>query len=359
MPADASGVTTDDQGPRRNGEGDPSSVQADSGQSESSSTVPVGDQHSGRADAPEHADPPGRTPGRRATGNGAPAAGDDRDPGRSSDATGDLATASPTNGLTDPRPGLDPAVPPAPGLPTGPWPDPTTDPTPLGPEPAPHDPRPELGPAALAGAAPPPAPVLTGVPGARGRQRGRHATPRVDRASKRGLRVNQRLWSIDPWSVFKVSALFYLCLGLIVLVAGTLLYNAGRSVGTIDQAESFVTRMGAYGECTPKAEVGEGVEFEEDEDKCEDGEVLVGGFTLDDGTLFRAAAIGGTVLVVAGSIGNVLLIVLLNLLNELTGGLRHTVIKEPVARPQGSGSAPSRGGRRRLPTGSPARRPQG
>ena len=62
--------------------------------------------------------------------------------------------------------------------------------------------------------------------------------------------------------------------------------------------------------------------------------MLVGGFTLDDGTLFRAAAIGGGILVVAGSIGNVLLTVLLNLLNELTGGLRHTIVREPVARPR-------------------------
>jgi hypothetical protein len=179
--------------------------------------------------------------------------------------------------------------------------------------------------------------------------------------------VNQRLWSLNVWSVFKISVLFYFCLGLIILVAGTLLYNAGRRVGTIDQVESFVTRMGAYGECIPQAEVPEGAEFEADDDKCAEGEVLVGGFTLDDGTLFRAAAIGGTILVVAGSIGNVLLTVLLNLLNELTGGLRHTVIKEPVARPAGSGSARSPGGRVRVrggpgggsPGGSPRPRPRG
>jgi hypothetical protein len=197
-------------------------------------------------------------------------------------------------------------------------------------------------------------------PDGRGRRaigRGRHASARADRASRRGLRVNQRLWSIDPWSVFKVSVLFYFCLGLIILVAGTLLYNGGRRVGTIDQVESFVTRMGAYGQCVAQADVPEGAEFETDEDKCDEGQVLVGGFQLDDGTLFRAAAIGGTILVVAGSIGNVLLTVLLNLLNELTGGLRHTVVKEPVARPAGSGSARSPGARVRLPAGS--RRPPG
>jgi hypothetical protein len=180
----------------------------------------------------------------------------------------------------------------------------------------------------------PPPPVLTpeGPPGLHGRAH--HATPRPGgRRSRRGLRVNQRLWSIDPWSVFKISALFFLCIGLIVLVAGTLLYNVGRSAGTIDQLESFVTRLGAYGDCTPKADLPKGTAFEEDDD-CADGQVLVGGFKLDDGTLFKAAAIGVGILVVAGSIGTVLLTVLINLLNEMTGGLRHTVIREPVGRPK-------------------------
>lgn len=156
--------------------------------------------------------------------------------------------------------------------------------------------------------------------------------------SRHGLRVDQRLWSIDPWSVLKVSALFYFCVGLIVIVAGTLLYSVGRSVGTVDQLESFVTRMGAYGECTSTDDVPEGAAFEEDED-CGKGEVLVGGFRFDDGLLLRAAAVGTTILVVAGSVGNVLLTVLLNLLNEVTGGLRHAVIREPVERPPG-GSRP-------------------
>jgi hypothetical protein len=156
-----------------------------------------------------------------------------------------------------------------------------------------------------------------------------------NRKARRGLRVRQRLWSIDPWSVFKLSALFYICVCLIVVVAGTLLWNVGRSVGTIDDVEGFVTRMGAYGTCTLKAEVPAGTEFEQDDD-CADDEVLVGGYKFDDGTLFRAAAIGSGILVVAGSIGNVLMVVLLNLLNELTGGLRYAIVKEPIPREPGS-----------------------
>ncbi len=200
--------------------------------------------------------------------------------------------------------------------------------------------------------------VGAGLERMRSRRKAQHA-----KKARHGLRVKQRLWSVDPWSVFKVSALFYICVCLIVLVAGTLLWNVGRSVGTVDEVESFVTRMGAYGTCTLKAEVPAGTEFETDDD-CAEGEVLVGGFQVNDGTLFRMAAIGGGVLVVAGSIGNVLMVVLLNLLNELTGGLRYTIVKEPTphgsrAGPRSGGPRPGAGPRRLAANGSLARRTEG
>jgi hypothetical protein len=351
MPADPSGVTTDDQGPHGNGGGDPTSVGANGGPSDGAATPPERDPHepdvaaSGgaqrngdsvvngdvtTASAPtrsgEVGDPAATSSGRGAAGSPAPSAAYAATPG------------SITGPATDRDPGYGPAVP-----------------VTAEPPPAP-DLRLQPDPAAPVTAEPPPAPVLVPPAAPVRSRRGRHASARADRASRRGLRVNQRLWSIDVWSVFKISVLFYLCLGLIILVAGTLLYNAGRSAGTVDQVESFVTRMGAYGSCVPKAEVAEGTEFEEDDD-CGDGEVLVGGFTVDDGTLFRAAAIGGGILVVAGSIGNVLMTVLLNLLNEATGGLRHTVIREPVARPPG-GSPGAPGGSPHVPSGSLRRRAQ-
>lgn len=302
MPADPSGVTTDAQ-----------AQQADGGDSDPTPTGPNG--HGATGGAPDVTESAAADAGLPPVSGGA---------GRAPRAS-------------DPGPGA-PTLDPPPGGPPGPSPEPPPAPVLEPPGPAPTA-RPDL------------------LTSARRRVRGRHASQKAsrrDRASRRGLRVDQRLWSIDPWSVFKISALFYFCLGLIILVAGTLLYNAGRSVGTIDQFESFVTRMGAYGECVPTAEVPEGTEFEEDAETCDDGQVLVGGFTLDDGLLFRAAAIGGTILVVAGSIGNVLLTVLVNLLNEVTGGLRHTVIREPVQRPPGPGRG-SGGGAPRGP--ARARRP--
>lgn len=386
MPADASGVTTDDQGVPPHEDGD-SVVTEGTGAGR-----PAGDDHRPQRKSPEGAgDGTGHRGADPAGGNGAPAATEPAEPqhwslpaergaepgASEAGASGDDAGASMAGGPSDDAvasaagpggqpgvasatgsadPGASPTAWPMPAAPAAEPPAGVADTEPAAPDTAEvdasgeatarfDDPRPELAPAGLVpsplppGAEPPPAPVL--VPtgerrGRLGRQRGRHVSRRRVRASRRGLRVNQRLWSIDPWSVFKVSALFYLCLGLTVVVAGTLLYNAGRSVGTVEQLESFVTRMGAYGECVAQAEVPEGTEFRDD-DKCGDGEVLVGGFMLDDGTLFRSGAIAVGVLVVAGAVGNVLLVVLLNLLNELTGGLRHTIVKEPVARASASG----------------------
>jgi Transmembrane domain of unknown function (DUF3566) len=214
------------------------------------------------------------------------------------------------------------------------------------------EPPPAIDPGVDPNGAEPPGGGAAEADAAGGRAAGVRPRRARKRKGRRGLRLRQRLWSIDPWSVFKLSALFYICVCLIVVVAGTLLWNVGRSVGTIDDIEGFVTRMGAYGTCTLKAEVPAGTEFENDDD-CADGDVLVGGYKFDDGTLFRVAAIGGGILVVAGSIGNVLMVVLLNLLNELTGGLRYTIVKEPIPGPPGARQRGLRPGGARAVDGRP------
>ena len=190
---------------------------------------------------------------------------------------------------------------------------------------------PDPGPTADPG----PAPVLAGAEatapggpddpaGAPGARPQRRRKPN----QREGRKVRQRLWAVDPWSVFKISVMFYACMFVVVLVAGTLLWNVARSSGTIDEVEGFITQMGAYGECVPEEDVPAGTDFEEDDD-CGDGQVEVGGFVLDDGTVFKATAIIGGVLAVTGSAANVLMTVLLNLINEVSGGMRYTIIREP------------------------------
>lgn len=154
--------------------------------------------------------------------------------------------------------------------------------------------------------------------------------------------------------MFKVVVLFYFCVFLMFMVAGVLLWRIGRSTETIDQFEGLVTRLGAYGQCVPEAEVEPGTDFETDED-CPEGEVIIDGFKFNDGTLFRAALFAGGIFVVAGTAITVLLTILLNLLNDVTGGVRYVTIREPTPEsgaspPDGrDGTGRARRGRRQRP----------
>ena len=109
--------------------------------------------------------------------------------------------------------------------------------------------------------------------------------------------------------MLKFSLIFYLCTFLILLVAGILLWTAARSAGTIEGVESFIEEVGGYDY-----------------------------FRFEGDQILRAVALGGLVLVVAGAAGNVLLAVLFNLISDLTGGIRLTVVEEdpppaPASRP--------------------------
>ncbi|MGH9210594.1 MAG: DUF3566 domain-containing protein [Acidimicrobiales bacterium] len=168
-----------------------------------------------------------------------------------------------------------------------------------------------------------------------------------------GRRVVHRLRQVSPWSAFKVVVLFYFCVFLMFMVAGVLLWRIGRSTETIDQFEGLVTRLGAYGQCVPEGEVESGTDFEADED-CPDGEVIVDGFKFNDGTLFRAVLLAGGIFVVAGTAITILLTILLNLLNDVTGGVRYETIREASPErappPAGSDGAPPPGPNRgRIP----------
>jgi hypothetical protein len=154
-----------------------------------------------------------------------------------------------------------------------------------------------------------------------------------------GRWVTHRLRHLSVWSVLKVAGLFYLCLFFSILVATVLLWNVGRVTGTIDRFESFVSGMGSYGECVPEKGLKPGTEFERDED-CKEGNVRIGMYEIDGRVVFRSALMGGIVFVVAGTVATVLMAILFNLLNDVTGGVRYTLVREP-----GPGAGPPAGRR--------------
>ena len=103
---------------------------------------------------------------------------------------------------------------------------------------------------------------------------------------------------IDPWSVVRVSLLFYVCLFGVVLVAAGLLWIAAAVTGVLGNVERFLQDAG-----------------------LED-------FRFLPGQLFAAFLVGGLVLVVAGTVANLLLATLYNLMVDVVGGIRLAVTDE-------------------------------
>ena len=105
---------------------------------------------------------------------------------------------------------------------------------------------------------------------------------------------------IDVWSVFKVALVVHAALYLVVLVTGLLLWNVASATGTIDNIEQFMQSFGWDS------------------------------FSFKGGQLFTSGAVGGFFLIVLGTGIWVLCAVIFNLVTELVGGVRVTVLEEEV-----------------------------
>jgi membrane-associated protease RseP (regulator of RpoE activity) len=105
---------------------------------------------------------------------------------------------------------------------------------------------------------------------------------------------------IDPWSVFRVSLVFYVAMYCILVVAGVLLWSAATATGFRANVEDFIASL------------------------VESGEFR---FVADE--LFRASVICGAILTVMGTGANVLFAVLYNLISDVVGGLVVVVEEKP------------------------------
>jgi hypothetical protein len=129
----------------------------------------------------------------------------------------------------------------------------------------------------------------------------------VERLQERRLRarkVRRLVRHVEPWSVLKVALLFNFCMWVVTMVAGVLLWNAAETAGTISDVEQFAREIFALEE-----------------------------FTFEGEAIFNAVALGGLVVAVAATGFAVLIAILLNLISDLTGGVRVTVVEEETARP--------------------------
>lgn len=105
---------------------------------------------------------------------------------------------------------------------------------------------------------------------------------------------------VDPWSVLRVTALFHLVLYLVLLITGVLLWNVANTTGTVDNIERFMESFGWES------------------------------FEFDGGEIFAQAWILGLFLVVGLTGLAVLMAVTFNLITDVVGGVRVTVLEDVI-----------------------------
>ena len=113
-------------------------------------------------------------------------------------------------------------------------------------------------------------------------------------------RVTRVLRHIDTWSVFKVALVFNVFFYAVAMVAGVLLWQVAYATGTIDNVEKFF----------------EGFGWET--------------FNFNGGQIFHNAWIAGLFVAVGLTGMAVLMATLFNLITDLVGGIRLSVLEEEV-----------------------------
>ena len=113
-------------------------------------------------------------------------------------------------------------------------------------------------------------------------------------------RVSRVIRDIDPWSVFKVGLAFHLVCYFVALISLVLLWNVAQSTGTLDNVENFLESFGWQT------------------------------FKFDGSQLFANLSILGLFGVILGTGLWVLLATIFNLITDLVGGVRVTVLEEEV-----------------------------
>ena len=117
-------------------------------------------------------------------------------------------------------------------------------------------------------------------------------------------RVRRVLRRIDPLSVLKLAMIFFACMYGVILVSSLLLWRAAISSGIVDDLESFVVDLG----------------FKD--------------FSFAPEQMFRALLFGGAGMIVVATFLAVLGAVLFNLISDLVGGLKISMIEEQIVEPE-------------------------
>ncbi|MDQ3573350.1 MAG: DUF3566 domain-containing protein [Actinomycetota bacterium] len=113
-----------------------------------------------------------------------------------------------------------------------------------------------------------------------------------------GRLVRRVIRSVNPWSVLRFSALFYLSMLVVWVVAGMLLWLVASVTGVVGNVERFVADLFA-----------------------------IESFQFSGGLILGFSLVAGLVLVLLGAIVNVVMAVVYNLTSDVVGGVEVTVLE--------------------------------
>ena len=124
--------------------------------------------------------------------------------------------------------------------------------------------------------------------------------PRLLGRKPRVRKVTRVVRHVDPWSVFKIAIVANMVLYIVLLTAGVLLWNVANATGTVDNVERFFESFGWTS------------------------------FDFNGGQIYHSAWIAGLFAMLGLTGLAVLMATLFNLITDLVGGMRFTVLEEEV-----------------------------
>ncbi len=148
--------------------------------------------------------------------------------------------------------------------------------------------------------APPTDPVAEGAPTP---PSGRSVRQRIRARQLRARKVRRTIRHIDPWSVVKFSVFFFALAWMVLIMAGVVLWSLAVNSGLVTDFEDLVIEL-----------------FD------------LTSFAVDPDLMFRVSVMVGGAMALGGALFMGVLAVLFNLLSDLLGGIRVSVIEEETAR---------------------------
>ena len=137
-----------------------------------------------------------------------------------------------------------------------------------------------------------------------------HRDIRGRRQQFEARKVRRLVRHVEPWSVLKLSLVFFLSLWLVFIIAAVIVWSVARGSGTIDKVESFID-----------SNFSTSWEF--------NGDFLI-----------RQVGLLGLIITMAATVATTIGSVMFNLISDIIGGVWITVIEEETTRPV-TGSQPS------------------